>query len=215
MSFKSRVDRLKQDRNTARAVLNKLTDDAIEDLVRIGQHKVSDGHSTRSMGDGTGSRSAADDTATERAALRNGAPEDSDRPDTWAEIDVDEIGKALRSIELELRRIAAKASTIERSRGFITHVGSKLRGHVSSAGECKCCGRGVVKADLHDRLKSGYCPACYTAWQRAGRPADRLGFEVARRRDLREAGVDVPAVTEGEKEEVARRRHVDDIEEAS
>jgi hypothetical protein len=45
-----------------------------------------------------------------------------------------------------------------------------LGGRQSSLqGVCQCCDRDVAGTSV-DRLRSGYCPECYAAWGRAGRP---------------------------------------------
>ncbi len=52
---------------------------------------------------------------------------------------------------------------------------------LAGSGDCQACGR-QVSGSGNDRLRRGYCPACYRAWRRAGRP-DRSEFEAARRGD--------------------------------
>ena len=49
-------------------------------------------------------------------------------------------------------------------------------------GECAVCERYCSGSDA-ERLRSAYCPACYRAWLRDGRP-DRLGWERGRRAEL-------------------------------
>ena len=44
--------------------------------------------------------------------------------------------------------------------------------------DCSACERPVANTPV-DRIKAGYCEACYKAWTRAGRP-DRAGFERTR-----------------------------------
>lgn len=46
-------------------------------------------------------------------------------------------------------------------------------------GPCECCGR-KVEGTAADKLKSGFCPSCYQAWWRAGRP-ERAPWIVVRR----------------------------------
>ena len=47
-------------------------------------------------------------------------------------------------------------------------------------GDCGACNRHLAGSG-NDRLRSGYCPACYRAWRRAAQP-DRSEFEAARRK---------------------------------
>jgi hypothetical protein len=49
------------------------------------------------------------------------------------------------------------------------------------AGHCQACSRWVEGTEA-DRVRSGYCPACYRAWLRADRP-DRARFERERRQE--------------------------------
>lgn len=46
------------------------------------------------------------------------------------------------------------------------------------SGHCNACTR-WVEGTANDRLRAGYCAACYRAWDRAGRP-DRVQFERTR-----------------------------------
>jgi len=56
----------------------------------------------------------------------------------------------------------------------------------SVSGPCGCCER-EVSGSPADRMRSGYCTACWWAWRREGRP-ERFGFEVRRRSWLAEQG---------------------------
>lgn len=76
------------------------------------------------------------------------------------------IEHALREIQTELTTLAARAHHgIERQRTNMV--------------DCEACGRCVAQT-VTDRIKAGYCRACYEAWKRAGRP-DRPTFERTRR----------------------------------
>ncbi len=74
------------------------------------------------------------------------------------------------------------------------------KGKIGRAGqstitECQACERDVAQVD-GDRLRSGYCAACYSAWSRAGRP-DRLAFERRRRMHaVDEVAEAIPALQE-------------------
>lgn len=64
------------------------------------------------------------------------------------------------------------------------HAASKSTDHIADhgpGGTCLACLR-EVKGTSVDRIRSGYCPACYRAWLRDGKP-DRLRFERARRQE--------------------------------
>lgn len=76
------------------------------------------------------------------------------------------IEAALREIQTELTAVAARAHDgLERQR--------------TNMADCEACGRCVAQTTT-DRIKAGYCRACYEAWKRADRP-DRPTFERTRR----------------------------------
>ena len=69
---------------------------------------------------------------------------------------------------------------------FASQAELKL-GRESSLSECICCNAAVVGIG-NDRLRAGYCPACYQAWLRTktanGPRMDRAKFESHRRHEL-------------------------------
>lgn len=76
------------------------------------------------------------------------------------------IEHALGEIRTELSRLAARAlAGVERQRTNMV--------------DCAACERPVAQTPT-DRLRAGYCAACYRAWLRDGRP-DRFTFERSRR----------------------------------
>lgn len=58
---------------------------------------------------------------------------------------------------------------------LIVDLEDELKGRKSTVGSCRRCSR-TVPGTPDDRIRSGYCEACYRAWLRAGRP-ERQQFE--------------------------------------
>lgn len=97
---------------------------------------------------------------------RDGDPEATTTGLTAVDTSLAVIEHALREIQTELTNLAARAHDgIERQRTNMT--------------DCEACGRCVAQTPT-DRIRAGYCGACYEAWRRAGRP-DRVTFERSRR----------------------------------
>lgn len=71
-------------------------------------------------------------------------------------------------------QVSRLTKIVDDQRSYIMATGSDKRGRISSLGSCAACSRDVACTPA-DRLKAGYCSACYMAWARAGRP-DRLEF---------------------------------------
>lgn len=116
-----------------------------------------------------GPRSSDVATPTERAAL-------NPHPNPYEGIDV-----RLEGCISTLWTVAGiTEATIQ---ALVAHAGDDDQLPAGS-GTCECCGR-VVRSDLKegDRLKAGYCEACYRAWDRAGRP-DRFEWVRVRRLSL-------------------------------
>lgn len=90
-------------------------------------------------------------------------------------------------VDLVHRWIGEVSTEMDEIAGHVSAVTSKLRqldGYVTgkaakSGGTCQACLR-WVEMTPSDRIRSGYCPACFMAFVRAGRP-DRYAFELSRR----------------------------------
>lgn len=116
-------------------------------------------------------------TSTERAALRlvdGGGPRDTQQRAC------ERIGQAFRTIWAEI-------DAAEKSWDVILHASDVIREREaqSTLGTCQACLADDIPNVGEDRIRSGYCPACYRAWLRTdtgqGRQ-DRLAFEARRRR---------------------------------
>jgi hypothetical protein len=116
------------------------------------------------LGDG-GSRGTAELTSVESAAAR---------PGHWDDIDA--------RVNAYLRLLFSGAVTLT---SLVTDVvahatadGTARDKHRAGAGACLACGAWCPGTE-HERLRSGYCTACYHRWRRSG--ADRAAFEHATR----------------------------------
>jgi hypothetical protein len=129
---------------------------------------------------GNGSRSSSDTTSTERAA---GTDTERERDTRWDAIDqrlatyLRLIWKAGLDLETLITDIVAHASDID-----ILPAGT---------GSCVCCTTLVRPTAKHpdNRLRSGLCPTCHSAWQRfrSANRGDRGTFIAARKRQLEAA----------------------------
>jgi hypothetical protein len=65
----------------------------------------------------------------------------------------------------------------------IIHCADSVKGRQTTLGVCRACHRDDVPNVPSDRIRSGYCSACFKAWTRTdhgnGR-MDRLAFEHTR-----------------------------------
>lgn len=89
----------------------------------------------------------------------------------------------------DLAQCAGLAVAILRRLDFITHQEARERGRQHTGGDCGACGRYCSNAP-DDRIRSGYCAACYHAWRRTDEGSgrmDRLAFERSRRDLIEEA----------------------------
>ena len=125
-----------------------------------------------SGGSGAG-RSADATSSTERAALR--------RTDG---VTLDPMTLAMRAIRNDIDKAWEMLIRAEDAVAFINDRDTMRRERQSSLGTCQACQRDDVPNVGNDRIRSGYCVACFTAWTRTdfgqGRQ-DRAAFEISRR----------------------------------
>lgn len=74
--------------------------------------------------------------------------------------------------------VADVLDRLERTLDVLTAAGADPA-PPAGAGSCQAC-HAVVTGTANDRIKSGFCTACYAAWLRQGRP-DRAEFGASRR----------------------------------
>ena len=127
-------------------------------------------------GGGAG-RSSDVSRPTEKAALIHNRT--TDGKDVWVP-DRDPILLACAELFAGLSEASGIIARVDKQRLYVLTSAERAEGRVSSLqGQCGACGRDVSGAS-NDKLKAGYCGACYVAWHRADYP-DRHAFEVSRR----------------------------------
>lgn len=95
---------------------------------------------------------------------------------------------AARAVAFHIAVAEEHAEAAYRATQAFEASGESDRGRDTSVSECSCCD-GTVTGLGNDRLRAGYCSACYAAWSRTrterGR-MDRLAFELKRRGEMLE-----------------------------
>lgn len=126
--------------------------------LRLAPELAARGYPASTMGDGF--RSADTTSSVEREALHGTRQ--------WEHVDL-HLQQRLRYSWLVTLRLAELLTTI------CAHAGDDDELPAGS-GTCERCAR-VVRPDVKpgDRLRAGYCNACYTAWIRGGKP-DRFEY---------------------------------------
>jgi hypothetical protein len=157
---------------------------------------VADGYPRGGEG-GRGRQVNADGTPTSAvtSVVLTAAGGDGDEADNWPE-PADPIVATVRRICDGMATTRRTLEAVDRLRRYVLASGDARRGRQSSLqGPCRCCYRDVL-GTARDRLRTGYCQACYRAWLDAGRPGadaqepgDRRGvWERERRRWLEQHG---------------------------
>jgi len=153
---RARRQALAADRAALAAALATLHHILESDLVRraheVAALLMSDGLPTSSMGEpGGGNGGHGDPTLSAVLQRQRHGRELSDLATTCHRINAD----AVHAFRLMSSLVAATVPPAEE--------------HPPGAGHCQRCGRWVV-GSTSDRIKSGWCPACYVGWRRAGSP---------------------------------------------
>jgi hypothetical protein len=95
-------------------------------------------------------------------------------------LETDPVFQAVKKLAECLGEMADLARRSEQHARFVLET--KERTKEAQIVHCEACLREVANTP-NDRLRSGYCPMCYMAWIRAGRPY-RLTFEISRRTEV-------------------------------
>lgn len=192
MSYRRAFEDAIRNRDSILEDIKSFTESVLLDIVDC-EMRIADGLAR--SGDAVGGRSGDVSRPTERAALRlAGREEEYDEegnvkreaePDTWVENERDVVGEAILEFMVELKEAAAHLRIARRKIPVVVDAGARLRGRKDSIDQCLCCDRDVL-GTREDRLKAGFCEACYKAWRRLGMP-DRFAFIRDRRLMLRRA----------------------------
>lgn len=173
MTFNPVLNRAKQDLAAIKESLNAIGPRDLERAYDRGQHKPSDGFPGGGDAPATSGGDISDPTA--RRAVANIC----DRPRR------DDVGSALREAFTALHRMEELARVVIGAFELTTYVHEQAskRQVPAGQGDCEVCATFCSGAQ-DDRLKSGFCKACYDAWWRyvASNPGgDRRRFLVERR----------------------------------
>lgn len=130
---------------------------------------ASRGYANSTLGDG-GSRATDGTSSTERTALR-------DFRDRWVDVDV--------LLATRLRDFHRAGLALDALVADVLHHAADLDHVPAGTGECVCCSRFCrpSKDKPGNRIQAWFCPTCYRAWARAGRP-ERSGWIRQRQKDL-------------------------------
>jgi hypothetical protein len=123
-------------------------DDLVELWRRAEQASEADGYPSSSMGPGI--RSSGDST-TETAALADDV--------------ADEVIAALSEAVAEVSEAHGLMRRVDKRLVFAKAVGESHRGRQASGGDCLCC-QDFASGAPQDRLRAGFCNACWVAWSR-------------------------------------------------
>lgn len=169
------ASRMKKQRARLTEVLKRMDDRVLDEIQRRSEMtNQPDGWGAGTSYDGM-PHGSSDSTSTERAAiaLAEGKSRDYDPQQMSCYLVDDAFAQMAKSVE--------KAN---RAWDVVLNASEALRGRQSTLGLCYACLRDDVPNTPKDRIRSGYCHACFVAWCRTdqghGR-RDRLAFERDRR----------------------------------
>ena len=156
------ADKMNRDRNRALNTLNKINETLINDLVR----RASSRATSYAKPDGPRTKGAVSNP-TLNAVMRSMSGITPQDP----------IFDAVKDLAHILSNIADLSQKADDRIRFITDTTSRIKD--VQVIHCEACLREVA-GTKSDRLRSGYCQACYQAWYREGM-GYRLTFELSRR----------------------------------
>ena len=156
------ADKMNRDRNRALNTLNKINETLINDLVR----RASSRATSDAKPDGPRTKGAVSNP-TLNAVMRSMSGITPQDP----------IFDAVKDLAHILSNIADLSQKADYRIRFITDTTSRIKD--VQVIHCEACLREVA-GTKSDRLRSGYCQACYQAWYREGM-GYRLTFELSRR----------------------------------
>ena len=159
------AERMSKDRSRALITLNALNETLITDLVRRA--------STRATVD-----QSPDEGTKSKGGISNPTLNAVVRTMSGKRV-ADPIYDSVKELAVMLSNIAELAQRIDERVAYITDTKSRIK--EAEVVTCQACLREC--GGLKDRVKSGYCQACYMAWYRLGMPY-RATFELQRREEL-------------------------------
>lgn len=169
---------------TIEAIVARFDAKTLTELGRRARGAVRDGFPSSTGGGIHGSDVSR---PTEASALVGLPPEaepgQEAQPDDWSRrAPADPVGDAIDEVFALLSEALGLLMAADDQRGYILAVGKE--GRPSSLASCGACSRDVL-CQPDDRLRAGFCEACYKAWTRGGR-VERTVFVRERRAELTE-----------------------------
>lgn len=156
------ADRMNKDIERVLKTLNRLSQETVNDLCRrAGTRALKEPGTPGPRGRGT----HTDPTLT--AVMRSMSEKRI----------ADPIYDSVRELALVLADMVALAQKIDEKVRYVTQPDKQAKEAAVIC--CEACGREVAGTPK-DRVRSGYCSACYADWTRSGRPY-RAQFEAERR----------------------------------
>ena len=125
-----------------------------------------DGYGAGGNGEGR-SKGTYSDPVLALVERKEGAPDEFTYvpPDEWRDAEEDLTAKRLELLYAEAQNVDNAMRRMEGLKRLIDGRGDARVGRQSSVTDCLCC-EATVTGVGEDRIKAGYCPRCYKAWQR-------------------------------------------------
>jgi len=161
-------DRISRDVERSLKTLNTLTPALIADLVRRAGTRATPERTGAQGPKGKGSHS----DPTLASVIRKMSGDDAPDP----------IYEAVKTLAQTLSDIATLSQLIDQQIRFVTQGAEREK--ESTIAHCQACEREVSRTPK-DRIRSGYCHACYAKYIRQGRPY-RLAFEAKIKQEISE-----------------------------
>ena len=165
MNEKRWLERQQQRRDAIVEAVERMDDETLADLVHRAGIDQLPGPSA-AITEGRSSVGTHSDPTADAATNESR----TDRVDLW-----------LKDLFTEMAKAAHHVANADHLRALVLDVARKLdrENPKPGAGDCLACGRWVT-GGASDRIKAGFCPACWMAWNRGGR-SDRVKFCEERR----------------------------------
>jgi hypothetical protein len=163
------ADKMIRDAKRTRSTLDVLSDALLADLVRRAGTRA-----TSEPTESTGPRGKGHYSDPTLSAVTKKMSKGTVADPVW---------DSVRDIATMLDDMASLCQRIDQRVRFVTETGERAK--ESTIIHCNACEREVAGTS-RDRIRSGYCQACYASWIRAGRPY-RAVFEIKIREKNNEA----------------------------
>lgn len=168
------AERHMADVERAKKVLDAFDVANVADLIRRSECAPGVGGDGGGLGDGAGGGGRGAVSRPVEGAVLAMFTEDGE----LRSLEPDPIGQALSELFASLTEACKHLQRVDHLRQVVIHAGDKLKGRPSAVGICGACERTVTGVG-DDRIRAGYCLACYRAWQRFSRRCDTEGLDAS------------------------------------